>query len=84
MLRFGYRFIFPNMSSIVSGLGEKLYDNEIFPYLNDYMGLAFEEICKQYFFELMKKDKLPFFIGKVGRWGAMIRLINVKQRLILW
>ena len=68
MFRFWYRFVFPNMSSIVSGLGEKLYDNEIFPYLNDYMGLAFEEICKQYFFELMKKDKLPFFIGKVGRW----------------
>jgi len=56
------------MSSIVSGLGEKLYENEILPYLNDYMGLAFEEICKQYFFELMKKDKIPFFIGKVGRW----------------
>lgn len=68
MFRFWYRFVFPNMSSIVSGLGEKLYENEISLYLSDYMGLAFEEICKQYFFELMKKEKLPFFIGRIGRW----------------
>lgn len=68
MFRFWYRFVFPNMSSIVSGLSERLYDNEVSPYLNDYMGLTFEEICKQYFFVLMKKDKLPFFTGRVGRW----------------
>lgn len=68
MFRFWYRFVFPNMSSIVSGLGKKLYENEISLYLSDYMGLAFEEICKQYFFELMKKEKLPFFIGRIGRW----------------
>ncbi len=68
MFRFWYRFVFPNMSSIVSGLSEELYDNEVFPHLNDYMGLTFEEICKQYFFELMKKDKLPFFTGRAGRW----------------
>jgi hypothetical protein len=32
------------------------------------MGLIFEQICKQYFFELAKNNKLPFFIGKIGRW----------------
>jgi AAA+ ATPase superfamily predicted ATPase len=68
LFRFWYRFVFPNMSSIVTGLGEQLYDSEIAPNLSDYMGLEFEHICKQYFFELMRKDELPFFIGKIGRW----------------
>lgn len=68
MFRFWYRFVFPNMSSIVSGLGLQLYENEVLPNLNNYMGLAFEQICKQYFFELMRENKLPFFIGKIGRW----------------
>lgn len=68
MFRFWYRFVFPNMSSIVSGLGEQLYDNEVLPYINSYMGLIFEEICKQYFFQLMNKNDLPFFTGRIGRW----------------
>lgn len=68
MFRFWYKFVFPNMSSIVSGLGKQLYDNEVAPNLKCYMGLAFEEICKQYLFELMRQNKTPFFIGKIGRW----------------
>ncbi|MCL2312855.1 MAG: ATP-binding protein [Firmicutes bacterium] len=68
LFRFWYRFVFPNMSNIVSGLGSQLYDSEIEPNLSSYMGLAFEQICKQYFFELMRKNELPFFIGKMGRW----------------
>jgi len=68
MFRFWYRFVFPNMSGIVSGLGQSVYDFDIMDNLPGYMGLVFEEICKQYLFEEAKKNALPFFIGKVGRW----------------
>jgi AAA+ ATPase superfamily predicted ATPase len=68
MFRFWYRFVFPNMSGIVSGLGQSVYDFDIMENLSGYMGLVFEEICKQYLFEEAKKNALPFFIGKVGRW----------------
>jgi len=73
MFRFWYRFVFPNISSITAGLGDKVYDNEVADYLNDYMGLIFEDICKQWFFEQEKsnakaKTVLPFFIGSAGRW----------------
>ncbi|GHV25050.1 ATPase [Clostridia bacterium] len=68
MFRFWYRFVFPNMSTIVSGFGEQLYDNEVEPKLSHFMGIAFEQICKQYFFELLRRNELPFFIGKIGRW----------------
>jgi len=68
MFRFWYRFVFPNMSAIVSGLGREIYDYEVTENLSAYMGLVFEEICKQYLIEEAKKNTLPFFTGKVGRW----------------
>ena len=68
MFRFWYRFVLPNMNSIVSGNGDKIYDKKIEPQLNNYMGLIFEQICKQFLTEQMRCDKLPFFIGNIGRW----------------
>jgi AAA+ ATPase superfamily predicted ATPase len=68
MFRFWYRFVFPNLSAITAGLGTAVFDNEVEPYLNDYMGLIFEEICKQWMFKRAEQNALPFFIGAVGRW----------------
>jgi len=68
MFRFWYRFVFTNVSAITVGLGEAVYDNEVEPQLNAYMGLIFEDICKQWLFEQAKKNALPFFIGSMGRW----------------
>ncbi|MDR0287963.1 MAG: ATP-binding protein [Clostridiales bacterium] len=68
MFRFWYRFVFPNMSGIVSGLGEAIYDSEIREGLSSYMGIVFEEICKQYVIEQAKKNATPFLPGKIGKW----------------
>ncbi|MDR1322005.1 MAG: ATP-binding protein [Gracilibacteraceae bacterium] len=68
MFRFWYRFVFPNMSGIVSSLGSAVFDSEIATELPAYMGLVFEEICKQYLLEQAKKNALPFLPGKIGRW----------------
>ena len=68
MFRFWYRFVFPNVSAITAGLGEAVFDHEVDGQLNAYMGLVFEEICKQWLFEMAKRDALPFFIGGLGRW----------------
>jgi hypothetical protein len=56
------------MSAIASGLSENVYDYDVAPQLNAYMGLIFEEICKQYLMEQAKKNALPFFFEKIGRW----------------
>ena len=56
------------MSGIVSGLGNAIYDFEIYENLSAYMGLIFEEICKQYLLEEARNNTLPFLIGKIGRW----------------
>ena len=68
MFRFWYRFVFHNMSAVVSGLGKSVYEFDVAPNISGYMGLVFEEICKQYLFEEAKKNVLPFFIQKLGRW----------------
>lgn len=65
MFRFWYRFVFPNMSNIVRGKGEVVYELDIKPNLNSYMGLVFEQICREYLWEL---EDAPFFFQKLGRW----------------
>lgn len=74
MFRFWYRFVFPNMSLIASDLGEEVYVSKIEPQLSTFMGLAFEDICKQYMYENIKSA--PFFFGNIGRWWGN----NPKQK----
>jgi AAA+ ATPase superfamily predicted ATPase len=76
MFRFWYRFVFPNMSGIASGLGEAIYDFDVEDKLSAYMGLVFEEICKQHLLGEAKQNALPFFVGKLGRWWGN----NPKER----
>ena len=68
MFRFWYRFVFPNMSGIESGLGEAIYDLEVKENLAAYMGLVFEDICKQYINEQAKNNATPVLPSKIGRW----------------
>nr|WP_242848221.1 DUF234 domain-containing protein [Ruminococcus sp. HUN007] len=35
---------------------------------NDYMGIIFENICKQYMIRLAKLKKLPFIPHQIGKW----------------
>lgn len=68
MFRFWYRFVSPNVSSIVWGLGEQIYYTLVKPQLNHYMGLIFEEICKEYCYQPDILRDMPFFYQKLGRW----------------
>ncbi|MDR0501261.1 MAG: ATP-binding protein [Coriobacteriales bacterium] len=68
MFRFWYRFVFPNISALAAGLGSVVYKSEVEPNLNAYLGLVFEDICKQWIYEYAKKGKLPFFAKELGRW----------------
>ena len=68
MFRFWYRFVFPNMSGVLSGLGGAIFDEVVKQELPAYMGLVFEEICKQYLDESARKGSLPFLPGRIGRW----------------
>jgi len=81
MFRFWYRFVFSNLSAITAGLGEAVFDNEVEPQLNAYMGIIFEDICKQWLFEQAKRNALPFFIGNAGRWWGTNHLTRAQEEI---
>lgn len=68
MFLFWYRFVRPNLSSIMRGIGETVYDVLVKPQINDFMGRIFEEICQQYMFLPSVYVTLPFPVGNTGRW----------------
>lgn len=68
MFLFWYRFVRPNLSNIIRGIGDTVYERFVKPQLNDYMGSIFEEICQQYLYLPEIYTTLPFLIGNSGRW----------------
>ncbi len=67
MFRFWYRFVPENHSMIARGIADLAY-KRIEPYLSDYMGKVFEEICKQYLWKLLLSGECPVEFRELGRW----------------
>lgn len=67
MFRFWYRFVPENHSIIGRGAAELAY-RRIEPYLSDYMGKVFEEICRQYLWKLRLNGESPVEFKDLGRW----------------
>ena len=61
--RFWYRFVPRNMTAISSGRIANVYDRAVKAHLHDHMGLAFEEICKEYL--LYYADNLPIELSDI-------------------
>ena len=68
MFRFWYSFVLDNMSRIISGDGHLIYEKIVLPQLTHYMGIAFENICKEYLSEQSSLENTPFYFQKLGRW----------------
>lgn len=68
MFLFWYRFVRPNISSIIRGIGPAIYEQIVKPQLSDFMGSVFEEICRQYLYLPRVYSSLPFPISNIGRW----------------
>lgn len=66
LFRFWYRFVPRNMADILSGRIEKAYERVVGDLLSDYMGLVFEDMCRD--FLLYHDDALPFNIEGIGQW----------------
>lgn len=67
MFRFWYRFVPENNSIIARGAADLAY-KRIKPFLSDYMGNIFEEICKQYLWKLLLNGESPVEFKDLGRW----------------
>lgn len=67
MFRFWYRFVLDNNSIIMRGAADRVY-KRIEPYLSNYMGKVFEDICTQYLWKLLLDGKCPVEFSSLGRW----------------
>ena len=67
MFRFWYRFI-PENASVISRGAANLAYARIAPHLSEYMGNVFEEICKQYLWQLLLHGQSPVQFKELGRW----------------
>lgn len=64
--RFWYRFVPQNVSAITAGRTDKIYDSVIKRHFSDYMGLVYEQMCKEYLF--LYTEDLPIILSDIGQW----------------
>jgi AAA+ ATPase superfamily predicted ATPase len=67
MYRFWYRFVPKAVTQIESGT-ENIYEKRVAPFVNDFMGPVFEDVCMQYLLRLNASGRLPFLFDSIGRW----------------
>jgi AAA+ ATPase superfamily predicted ATPase len=48
LIAFWYRFVQPNLSSVAQGFGADIWRHQVTPKLDEFMGVAFEEICREH------------------------------------
>jgi AAA+ ATPase superfamily predicted ATPase len=48
LMAFWHRFVRPNLSSVAQGFGRDVWRLQIAPHLDEFMGRAFEEICREH------------------------------------
>lgn len=79
-LRFWYRFVQPNLSMLEIGEGARVWEQEILPHLDEYMGLVFEDVCREYV-RRYSSEKLPVTpTGEVGVYWHKDAEIDVLAR----
>lgn len=64
--RFWYRFVPQNTSTISAGKIERIYDSIIKKHYPDYMGLIFEQMCREYLF--LYAEDVPVVLSDIGQW----------------
>ena len=67
MFRFWYRFVPDNSSLIARGADEAAW-GRIKPFVSEYMGTIFEEICKEYLWKQLIAGRSPIDFRSLGRW----------------
>jgi len=66
--RFWYRFVFTNKTLIEQGLIDEVVENKIRPFMSDFIGEVYEQVCMDYLKILNREKKLPFIFENIGKW----------------
>ncbi|HZV04733.1 MAG TPA: ATP-binding protein [Gemmataceae bacterium] len=66
LVGFWHRFVRPNLSSIAEGFGRDVWRHQIRPRLPEFMGAAFEDICRDHA-RRHSQERLPAPAQEIGR-----------------
>jgi len=81
-LRFWFRYVHPNQSSLDLGLSESILEQRIRPDLNHFAATAIEEAAQTFVAKLAQTGSLPFLPEQIGSWwnqDAQIDVLAVSQ-----
>ena len=81
LLRFWFRFIYPNTSYISHAGGEKAMQARISPGLDAYFGYCFERLCREALPDIYMKDGVTasFEIGEYWNPKTQIDLVGIRD-----
>lgn len=68
MFRFWYRYVSSNKSLLEMDAQDVVWKRKIEPDYNNYMGLVFEKICRDFLLIQNSKGNLPLLFTEIGRW----------------
>lgn len=74
---FYYTFLFKNSSFLEFESPEEFYTLRILPFLKQYVGKYYREICLEHMMRLNDRNKLPFRIEKFGMWVGKPGTIDI-------
>lgn len=80
LLRFWYRFVFPNLSALELRGPEATFRELIRPHLESYLGLAFERLAREALIEIYRRDQVmsSFEIGEYWSRDVQIDLVGLR------
>lgn len=76
-LRFWYRYVFPNISEVMQGYGEQVYEKEISKDFAAYMQECFTGVCCEYLKLMDQYGKLDNHYTTWGTWYGKAGRIDV-------
>lgn len=76
-LSFWYRFVFPNLSDLMLNKTEVVYEEKIAPYLKEYMGEYFADVCVEFLKLMNLHQRLPERIMWWDRWYGKSGTIDI-------
>ena len=68
MFRFWFRFVRQGISAIERGYGSDYFERAVLPYLHDFMGPVFKEICQDYTFRTSFTGRFGIMLTEIGKW----------------
>lgn len=81
LVAFWHRFVRPNLSSVIQGFGADVWRHQIAPRLQEFMGLAFEEMCREHARRHIQ-ERLGVPAQEIGQIWASDYDIDVVGRLL--